>query len=68
MSRTYDIACDQCKVALWIGQAGSGNERGYIYTDAERLRALNQFLWDHVEHPLVFKVDWLNEYKEAPRA
>lgn len=55
MSRTYDLVCTKCKKALWIGQAGGGAERGHIYTgDQKVMRDLNAFLWDHMDHPLVF--------------
>lgn len=67
MSRTYDIACTQCKKALWIGQAGGGRERGHIYSgEAATMAALNEFLWDHADHPLIFTNDAnLDDYDEV---
>lgn len=67
MSRTYDIACTQCKKALWIGQVGGSNERGYIYSGEPRtMAALNEFLWDHAGHPLIFTMgENLEDYEEV---
>ena len=63
MSRTYSIACKQCKTSLWIGQAGSGNPRGYIYDRS--IPDLVKFLWDHLDHPLEFcNALHLIDYKE----
>jgi hypothetical protein len=66
MSRTFNLACAQCKKSIWIGQAGSGEERGHIYTgDQAVMAALNEFLWDHVGHSLVFCDDTtLSDHEE----
>lgn len=57
MSRTYSIACTQCKKSLWVAQ-GHGYpkpERLTFYSgEPETMRALTQFLIDHFQHPLVF--------------
>lgn len=67
MSRTQNIACKQCKKSLWIGQAGAGSDRGYIYSgQAHTMTALGEFLWDHIDHPLVFTEDSnLDDFEEV---
>lgn len=58
MSRTYDIACTQCRKALWIGQASVGQRSGRIYSgESKTMAALNAFLWEHRDHPLIFTDD-----------
>lgn len=59
MSRTYAIACTQCKKQLWIGQTHLGSETdGFLYLDEPpTIRALERFLWAHVGHPLVYTND-----------
>lgn len=64
MSRTYDIACHDCKVKLWIGQ-GSGDS-AYLYTTQEHLKAMRDFLFFHQRHELEFGDDEpmaLDDYK-----
>lgn len=51
MSRTFDINCKECKEFLWIGQ------RDHIYTTKEVLSDLNEFLFKHEGHDLVFSSD-----------
>lgn len=56
MSRTYSIACTQCKKHLWIGQ-GSGYdkiEKLKIYTAPDNRIRLEKFLIEHYRHPLIF--------------
>jgi len=48
MSRTYDIACHDCRVVLWIGQ-----DRRIYYTDRD-LRKQREFFYEHIEHRLEF--------------
>jgi len=66
MSQTYDIACRQCKKALWIGQTSGGEPHGHIYSGVPNTMALlNTFLWAHLGHPLVFcKDSELDDYDE----
>jgi hypothetical protein len=51
MSRTYSIACTQCRKHLWIGQA-SHAEGMRIYSDVRGKQA--RFYVEHEGHPLVF--------------
>jgi hypothetical protein len=51
MSRTFSIACMQCRVHLWIAQSTCG---GSLYHTPENIEALRKFLFDHVGHPLKF--------------
>jgi hypothetical protein len=55
MSETYSIACKDCKKHLWIAQ-GSYQElkRGHIYNSKLYLKALFDFLTDHLGHNLIF--------------
>ena len=48
MSTTYDIACHDCKVVLWIGQ---GNR---IYYAEEHLKKQRDFFYGHIGHHLEF--------------
>jgi hypothetical protein len=59
MARTYEILCHDCKVSLWVGQKGAGqpDERAYLYTSAEHLSALRDFLFGHQNHRLEFGDD-----------
>lgn len=51
MSTTYHLLCAVCKDALWIGQ----NKHLYGKIDGQELReALESFLSEHIEHPLVY--------------
>ena len=61
MSRTYSIACKDCKEILWIGQ-GYGftpmpEGRAYIYRAAKHIKALEKFLFAHHSHNLLFDDD-----------
>lgn len=52
MSTTYSIVCLQCRVELWIGQGT------YIYTaEPETMQSLQEFLFAHKGHPLIFEND-----------
>lgn len=65
MSRTYDLACTDCKKAIWIGQYGGGS--GHIYTgNNQTMRLLNDFLWEHSGHSLIFVDDEIldDDYEE----
>lgn len=48
MAKTYDIACHDCKVTLWIGQ---GNR---VYRDVEHLQEEQAFFFGHIGHHLEF--------------
>lgn len=61
MSRTYAIACTQCREQLWIGQSQSP----LYYSEPDRMAQLSRFLVTHRDHPLVYKDDeFLPDYKE----
>ncbi|HEX3560383.1 MAG TPA: hypothetical protein VHU19_14340 [Pyrinomonadaceae bacterium] len=65
MARTYEIACHDCKVRLWIGQ-GSG-EKAYIYSTDRHIKQLRDFLFNHQYHRLEFGDDErlaLDDYME----
>lgn len=53
MSKTYSIACTQCKKKLWIGQSGLGGEILY-YGEPKMMETLKDFLFTHAGHQLVF--------------
>lgn len=48
MSTTYDLACPELKVKLWVGQ------RDYIYGGETHINALGAFLHATKGHPLFF--------------
>jgi len=56
MSRTFSIGCRQCRKHVWIAQASaaSGNESTTLYRGEAHDKALNDFLFDHMGHQLVF--------------
>ena len=56
MDRTFDIACRDCKVTLWIGQKHAGQE-AFLYATEEALKQLHDFLFNHQYHHLVFGDD-----------
>jgi hypothetical protein len=53
MSVTYSIGCSKCKCHLWIGQS-SLSPTFRLYTAKEYTDSLQNFLWEHRRHPLVF--------------
>lgn len=60
MSRTYVIACHDCRTSLWIGQGANGktfDENGYIYTTPPAIAGLSKFLKTHQGHHLEFNHD-----------
>ena len=61
MSRTFELACHDCEVALWVGQGNPGNE--YIYKNEEHILALQKFLFDHRNHTLEFGDDEYFDYQ-----
>lgn len=57
MSKCYDIVCDDCEIALWVGQ------RNWIYTgEKETMEKLGKFLFEHEGHRLRFLYDEHHEY------
>lgn len=53
MSVTYSIGCKDCKESIWIGQ--TIEEVSIIYfADEENMKALNNFLYFHIGHNLIF--------------
>ena len=67
MSQTYSIACHDCSVMLWIGQANTAsrvnpdtNQRTPgIYTgEPETMKSLAKFFGLHVGHRLGFDIDF----------
>jgi hypothetical protein len=74
MSETYDIACHDCGIVLWIGQAptSSETERGRIYYGSGDSKGLlSKFLYEHIGHRLEFNMsqhfDALHDYQEVDR-
>lgn len=72
MSRTYEIACHDCKLTLWLGQGPTSGEvvGAYIYKTEDDLRRLQDFLFCHMHHRLEFGdaeaidgADLLGEYE-----
>jgi len=69
MSRTYELACRDCKKTLWIGQGWPDHktEKPHLYKADKYMKALEKFLFDHQEHNLVFGDDErleTEDYKE----
>lgn len=65
MSRTYSIACHDCRIHLWIGQASSG--KGHLYSTPENMRAMYDFMVHHEGHRLEYGNNCLppiDEYEE----
>ena len=65
MSSDFSIACQDCKVKLWIGQGHHGNDNGsdislsFYSADAEVMENLRQFFEVHYFHELIFSNnDW----------
>ena len=55
MARTYNIACVDCKLTLWIGQwSGSDISGAYIYTTDEDIQKQRDFFYGHLGHRLEF--------------
>ena len=53
MSVCFSLGCKKCKKDIWIGQ--SSLVKSYIYTDdKEVMKNLEKFLYDHMDHELVF--------------
>ena len=48
MSRTYDIACHDCRVVLWIGQDSR------VYYTVGDLKKQREFFYGHIGHRLEF--------------
>ncbi len=51
MSITNHLMCEDCNIRVWIGQSD------YIYTGKEDIDKLEAFLFNHVNHKLVFVGD-----------
>lgn len=54
MSQTYDIACMQCREALWIAQSGIGGMTLYS-GEPKTMEHLREFLFRHSGHHLEFR-------------
>jgi len=53
MSRTYSIACNDCKRHIWIAQS-SGGQRVLYSGDEKIMQKLKEFLFEHEGHNLTF--------------
>lgn len=59
MSVCYDIVCDDCEEALWIGQGS------IIYSgELKTMESLKLFLYEHLGHKLRFISSESHEYKK----
>jgi hypothetical protein len=56
VSRTYELVCHDCEVALGVGQ-GWPEKRQYIYKTVAHLDALETFLFTHQRHRIEFGDD-----------
>lgn len=65
MSRTFSIACMECKKALWIGQAPHGTDSPYIHDDEKTQRKLRDFLVLHIGHGLKFDSDFAFDFNDG---
>jgi hypothetical protein len=56
MAKTYDIACRQCEVKLWIGQRvlSDATPKMRLYSGQDALARLTAFLIAHIGHHLEF--------------
>ena len=54
MGMTFEVACIDCKKALWVGQDSAGS-LPYLYKDDKNITALEKFLFNHRGHKLVFE-------------
>jgi hypothetical protein len=61
MSDTYDIACHDCKVGLWIGQSGA-NPWTFYTGEPKMMQHLRLFLWQHRGHRLEFNESQTFDY------
>lgn len=61
MSVTYHIVCTACKEKLWVGQGG------HIYKGKEYIKALEEFLYKHLEHNLMFVSEFLDQTLEEAK-
>jgi len=67
MSATYDMACMQCKVSIWIGQKGSGDFVFYAGNPG-CMAELSKFLWQHKGHHLELRTSekcGVDEFKQV---
>ena len=63
MSRTYSIACRDCKKHVWIAQASCDSHT--LYTGMpEVMECLEAFLFEHMGHALVFNDNCNSEVGE----
>lgn len=58
MSQTYSLGCRNCNEKLWIGQGwDSTPDERYIYKTDLHIQNLQEFLFKHKDHELVFGDD-----------
>jgi hypothetical protein len=58
MAFTYNIACHDCAVSLWIGQCRSREDLscGYLYTTESARKFQRDFFFAHTGHRLEFNM------------
>ena len=54
MSRTYEIACLNCRNTLWVGQGWPETSGVYLYKNSNAILHLEEFLFRHEGHNLIF--------------
>ncbi|MCI0391648.1 MAG: hypothetical protein MOB07_23130 [Acidobacteria bacterium] len=56
MSHTYNIACHDCQVSLWLGQCSPQDDlsQGFLYTTGRAQQLQRNFFFDHIGHRLEF--------------
>ena len=52
MSRTFSVACKDCRVHLWIGQKSAN--KGHLYSGQGNLIRLYNFFDEHEGHNLLY--------------
>jgi hypothetical protein len=72
MSETYNIACHDCAISLWIGQCRTGGDlsRAYLYTTERAQQLQRDFFFAHIHHRLEFNTSEhfaaTYDYREIP--
>lgn len=66
MAQTYNIACHDCAVSLWIGQCpfASDLSRAYLYTTERAHQLQRDFFFAHIGHRLEFNISDHFDYRE----
>ena len=68
MSKTYSIACKDCRKHLWVAQGSHDTpKKGHLYNSKLYSTKHFEFLIDHIGHNLVFDENYdepISEFEE----